>query len=204
MSENSWKIQQQLGKREKLRFWIPVYGFAVLALGICHWFVSSKWGFDLDNTQIAKASDGTCAGRQILDGPSMVSVAELIRASSDRHDVDEKLLLAVILAESNCRHEVKSRRGAIGMMQVMPATARWLGVQNVYSPRNNIEAGAKYLSYLLERWNGNVPLALAAYNAGPQAVKKHGGVPPYRETRAYIKRVLHHYENLRQAEARKV
>lgn len=204
MTENTWKLQQQQSHCQRRRFLIQVYAFVGVLLGVCYCLAGPNWGINRKDTQVAGIADGTCSGRQILDGQSMVSVAELIRASSDLYEVDEKLLLAVILAESNCRQELKSPRGAIGMMQVMPATARWLGVQNVHSPRNNINAGAKYLAYLLERSKGNVQLALAAYNAGPQAVKKHGGVPPYRETRTYIKRVLQHYENLRQAEARKV
>lgn len=111
-----------------------------------------------------------------------------------RHRVDGLLLAALVEAESSYRPNVVSPVGAIGLTQVMPATARWLGsAGDLTDPDLNLETGAAYLARLLERYEGDIPLALAAYNAGPGAVARHGGVPPYRETRAYVRKVLRIY-----------
>jgi soluble lytic murein transglycosylase len=102
------------------------------------------------------------------------------------------LLKAVIAAESNFRAEAVSRAGAQGLMQLMPATAESLGVGDPFLPEENVEGGARYLRRLLDRY-GDLTRALAAYNAGPEAVDRYGGIPPYRETEAYVDRVLHYY-----------
>jgi soluble lytic murein transglycosylase-like protein len=118
---------------------------------------------------------------------------ELIQRSARRHRLDALLLASIIEAESRFNPGALSPDGAVGLMQVMPATARRLGIRNPADPRGNVEAGARYLSLLMRRFDGDVVLALAAYNAGPEPVERFGGVPPYRETRLYVERVLDRY-----------
>ena len=118
--------------------------------------------------------------------------AETIAASADRHGLDRALLAAVAKVESNFDPFALSPKGACGMLQLIPATARRFGVRNVFDPSQNIEGGARYLRWLLDRFSGDVELALAGYNAGEGAVDRHGGVPPYRETQRYVVKVLDH------------
>ncbi|HEX6850723.1 MAG TPA: lytic transglycosylase domain-containing protein [Candidatus Polarisedimenticolaceae bacterium] len=118
--------------------------------------------------------------------------ADTIAASADRHGLDRALLAAVAKVESNFDPFALSPKGACGMLQLIPATARRFGVRNVFDPTQNIEGGARYLRWLLDRFSGDVELALAGYNAGEGAVDRHGGVPPYRETRRYVVKVLDH------------
>jgi Transglycosylase SLT domain len=114
-----------------------------------------------------------------------------ILEAAKQHRIDPALIVAVIRAESNGFPRAVSRKGARGLMQLMPATARRLGVKSAFDPRENIRAGAAYLAELAERFGEtNADLILAAYNAGEHAVEEHGGVPPYRETRNYVRRVL--------------
>jgi len=114
-----------------------------------------------------------------------------ILEAAKQHRIDPALIAAVIRAESNGFPRAVSRKGARGLMQLMPATARRLGVKSAFDPRENIRAGAAYLAELAERFGEtNADLILAAYNAGEHAVEEHGGVPPYRETRDYVRRVL--------------
>jgi soluble lytic murein transglycosylase-like protein len=118
------------------------------------------------------------------------SYAEIINEVSDSHGVSPHLVRAVIHAESAFDPRAISPKGARGLMQIMPATAQELGLANSFDPSQNISAGVKYLAFLLGRYDGNLSLALAAYNAGPGAVEEHNGIPPYSETRAYVQRVL--------------
>ncbi|MEW6202609.1 MAG: lytic transglycosylase domain-containing protein [bacterium] len=115
---------------------------------------------------------------------------ELIKSTADRYNLDTKLLHAVVKAESNYNPNAVSPKGAMGLMQLMPATAESLGVQNPFSPAENIDGGARFLKSLIDKYGGDLQLALAAYNAGPAAVDAHSGIPPYDETRTYITRVL--------------
>ena len=114
----------------------------------------------------------------------------IIKGVAKRYSVDPALVKAVIHAESSFNPYAVSKAGAMGLMQLMPKTARWLGVQQPFAITENINGGAKYLSKLLSKYKGNVMHTLAAYNAGETAVKRYRGVPPYRETRAYVRKVM--------------
>ena len=115
---------------------------------------------------------------------------EIITAVAETHGVDPLLVRALIAVESGDRPRARSTKGAMGLMQLMPSTARLYKVRNPYDPKANIAAGVKHLKSLLDRMGGAVDLALAAYNAGEGAVKKFNGIPPYRETRDYVRRIL--------------
>jgi soluble lytic murein transglycosylase-like protein len=112
-----------------------------------------------------------------------------IAAAARQHGVDEAIVRAIIHAESAYNPLALSRVGAQGLMQLMPATARRFGVSDAFNPQQNIQGGVKYLAWLLKRFNGNLTLAAAGYNAGEGAVDKYNGVPPYNETRRYVDRV---------------
>ena len=115
---------------------------------------------------------------------------EKIQALTQKHQVREDLVIAVAKAESSFNPFAVSPKGAVGIMQLMRDTARQYGVINRYNAQENIEAGVKHLKYLYDKFQGNIPLTLAAYNAGEEAVSKYNGVPPYRETKNYIQRVM--------------
>lgn len=118
-----------------------------------------------------------------------VRYANLIHSAAQKHGVDEKLIAGVIAAESNFDAKAVSRKRALGLMQLLPKTAAQYAVTNVFDPAQNIDAGTHYLKDLLERYKGNLPLALAAYNAGPETVDRYGGVPPFRETQNYVRQI---------------
>jgi soluble lytic murein transglycosylase-like protein len=121
-------------------------------------------------------------------------LANVIADAARTHGVDPRLVAAVAARESAWNVNAVSRTGACGLMQLMPATAKYLGVANIFDTRDNIHGGTRYLRTLLDTFNGDLDLTLAAYNAGPGAVHKFGGVPPFRETQDYVKRVRATYE----------
>jgi soluble lytic murein transglycosylase-like protein len=139
--------------------------------------------------------------RVIRDGAprfsSSASYDDLIRSASDRHNVDADLIRAVIKVESDFDSSARSHKGAMGLMQLMPETARLHNVLDLFDPGANIEGGVRHLKLLMGRYHGNLELSLAAYNAGIKAVERHGGIPPFAETREYVRRVLGHYQAYR-------
>ena len=134
--------------------------------------------------------------------PTSVSrneINNLISKYADKNGLDEDFVKAVINQESGFNPNATSHCGAMGLMQLMPATAQGLGVTNAYDAEQNIEGGTKYLKGLMDRFGNDKSLALAAYNAGPNAVKKYGGIPPYAETQDYVKKVLSKYDTYKGA-----
>jgi len=121
----------------------------------------------------------------------------IIKQASGRYQVDSSLIKAVIKAESGFNHKAVSHKGAQGLMQLMPATALLMDVSNPFDPTENIFGGTRYLRQLLDRFNHDKRLAVAAYNAGPEAVVNHRGIPPYRETQVFVKRVFEYYDGYR-------
>ncbi len=121
---------------------------------------------------------------------SQASLRHIIQSASDKYGIEPSLINALITVESNWDSSAVSSKGAIGLMQLMPATATDMQINNPFDPYQNIEAGTRYLRFLLDRFKGKLDLALAAYNAGPTTVEKSGGIPAISETRKYIKKVL--------------
>jgi soluble lytic murein transglycosylase-like protein len=131
---------------------------------------------------------------------------QMLAKAGNEHNVDRDLLASIVKAESNGNARAVSRAGAQGLMQLMPGTAADLGVQDSFHPEQNVRGGSAYLDELLTRYHDNLAMALAAYNAGPAAVDKYHGIPPYRETRIYLARVIHEFNRrvkTREAEASK-
>jgi len=137
------------------------------------------------------------ATQPILD---RASLGKLVNGAGERHQIDPDFINSVIRAESGFNSRAVSKKGAQGLMQLMPGTASQLGVTNSFDPNANVEAGTKYLRELLEKYNFDVAKALAAYNAGPHRVEQYRGVPPYYETRAYIARIIRDFNRQKLAE----
>jgi len=123
-----------------------------------------------------------------------VPYGELIHEKAVKYNVDPSLVAAVIEQESRFRPKAKSAVGARGLMQLMPRTGKWMGASNLYDPEQNIDAGVKYIKYLHQRFNGDLKNTIAAYNAGEGNVQRYQGIPPFRETRSYVKKVLKNYD----------
>lgn len=131
--------------------------------------------------------------------PSALELRQYLHSAGTAHNIDEELLAAVVHAESGGHAHAVSRAGAQGLMQLMPSTARTLGVRDTFRADQNIAGGTAYLDTLLKRYKDNLALALAAYNAGPGAVDRYHGVPPFRETRAYVARVIREFNRRKEA-----
>ena len=149
--------------------------------------------------RVIRESNGQLSGA--LDSSnssgSYTSYEEVIRSASDRHNIDADLIRAVIKVESDFNSVARSNKGAMGLMQLMPDTARLHKVMDVFDPTDNIEGGVRHLKLLLSRYQGDLELSLAAYNAGIKAVEKYGGIPPFSETKEYVRRVLSFYQTYR-------
>jgi soluble lytic murein transglycosylase-like protein len=142
----------------------------------------------LGKTSSSETGDTSTVPQSKYNGTS--SFADLIQEASAKYGVDADLISAVIQTESNFDSDAVSPAGAQGLMQLMPATARSLGVSDSLDPEQNVDGGVRLLRQLLDQYDGNTSLALAAYNAGPGAVAQYGGIPPYQETQTYVQRVL--------------
>lgn len=125
-------------------------------------------------------------------------IKDIVNRASRAYGVDPDLVMAVMKVESNFNPHTISPKGAIGLMQLMPDTAQEMGVSDPFDVEENVMGGVKYLRYLSEKYKGNLELVLAAYNAGPGAVDRYGGIPPYKETQDYVKRVLSIYKKLKE------
>ncbi|MFK5914083.1 MAG: lytic transglycosylase domain-containing protein [Woeseiaceae bacterium] len=139
------------------------------------------------------------ARRTLRAKKQMKVLAKIIFHQSRKYNVDESLVKAVIFTESYFNPHATSKKGASGLMQLMPMTAEKYGVSDLYNPKQNIVAGIKHLKYLLELYPKNLKHAIAAYNAGENAVKKYKGIPPYKETQRYVKKVMKHFKRFQLA-----
>jgi hypothetical protein len=143
-----------------------------------------------DSEIMKMAREAIEASDSSVEVPEIVEIEAHIREVAVRYDIPPILVAAIVEAESEFNPRAVSRRGARGLMQLMPGTASSLQVSDTFDPYENIEGGVRHLRGLMDRYHGNLPLVLAAYNAGEQAVMAYGGVPPYRETRRYVSRIL--------------
>ena len=178
-----------------LILWLPTVGVADVYVykdkqGVLTFTnVPSHQGF----RRVIREGNATLSG----SGLAASSYEGLIRSASNRHNVDAALIRAIIKVESDFDSSARSHKGATGLMQLMPETARLHNVADLYDPSDNIEGGVRHLKLLLGKYQGDLELSLAAYNAGIKAVEKHGGIPPFAETRDYVKRVLSYYQTYR-------
>jgi soluble lytic murein transglycosylase-like protein len=166
-------------------------GFAVLVLTLGTGYLAAQRGA-VSAAAVALAEDA-----EVDEAPSRPTLAEImaqIDEVASRHHVPPRLVAAVISVESEFNPRAVSRRGAQGLMQLMPATAATLDVQDTFDTRENIDGGVRHLRVLMDRYHNDLPLVLAAYNAGDRAVIAYRGVPPYRETRQYVIRVLRRFD----------
>jgi len=136
---------------------------------------------------------GKGSGSAICGPKKEILFRSVIHQAADRHQIDPALIKAIIMAESGYNPNAVSKKGAMGLMQLMPGTAEALGVKDSFNPEHNIDAGVEYFKRLMNQFKGNVKLALAAYNAGSRNVRQYQGVPPFKATKYYVKKVLKYY-----------
>lgn len=170
-------------------------GLGVLMLAMSAAYAVSR----VDVADSAEQDVEMVAEEEPASSPPATAIAQVdidahIREVATRHGVEPRLVAAIVAVESRFDARAVSRRGAEGLMQLMPATAADLDVQDSFDPRDNIDGGVRHLKRLMVRFHNDLPLVLAAYNAGEQAVITHRGIPPYRETRQYVVRVLRRYD----------
>ncbi len=156
---------------------------------------------DVASSQIAELSEERLPAKPVeAPKPVKMDIPTAVAAASDKHGIDADLLYSVIRAESGFNPRAVSNKGAQGLMQLMPGTASKLGVQDAFDTQSNVDGGTRYLRELLDRYRYDLAKALAAYNAGPQRVEQYHGVPPYRETRAYVTRIIREYNQKKLAQ----
>jgi len=199
-------ISEMKPRGPRLRIGIAILGWILLAGSSCladiYKYVDPEGVIHLTNmpTDDRVRYELVIREKRILFRPGMdvQKFDPIIVRASEKYSIDSALIKAVIKAESNFNHRAVSPVGARGLMQLMPQTASSLKVADSFHPENNIEGGVRYLRYLLNLFNGNLPLALAAYNAGEGAVIRYRNtIPPYRETQTYVRRVLDYYHQYR-------
>lgn len=169
---------------------LPAVGAAVILLALVA--IGTPWdAVDVLEHTIVQAEPAAEPEESPEPEYDLAAIPDHIKAAAKRYRLPEELITAVITVESNFDHAAVSHKGAQGLMQLMPQTAAMIGVKDPHAPDENIDAGASHLRAMLDTFNGNLPLALAAYNAGQQHVMRHRGIPPFPETRRFVARVLH-------------
>lgn len=148
-----------------------------------------------NDPSVSTSSTNNTSFSDMMKSQSVSPLEDIFNRAAQKYGVDVNLLKAIAKQESDFQPDCTSHAGAMGIMQLMPDTAKGLGVTDPYDPEQNIMGGAKFISQMLKKYNGNVTLALAAYNAGPNNVAKYGGVPPFKETQDYVKKVTAYYKN---------
>ena len=157
-------------------------------------FKSSPGPSDDFSKILASAQQKDSAVEKVNGKTTATDISRIIQLTANKYGVDERLVLSVAKVESNLVPDVVSTAGAVGVMQLMPETAEGLGIVNSKDPQENIDGGVRYLKQLMTTFNGDVTKAVAAYNAGPQAVKRYNGTPPYPETQDYVAKVMAQYK----------
>ena len=171
-------------------------GLGVLVLAVSSAYAGSRLSVDDLMASVSLLESAEDAVERVAEepAPKRVDIDAHIEEVAAEHGVAPKLVAAIVAVESQFNPRAVSRRGAEGLMQLMPATAAHLEVDDPFDPRDNIDGGVRHLKRLMKRFHNDLPLVLAAYNAGEQAVINHRGIPPYRETRQYVVRVLRRYD----------
>jgi transglycosylase-like protein with SLT domain len=172
-------------------------GLGVLLLAVSGAYAGSRLGVDelIDSVKLLESAEDAVDSVAEEPAPKQVDINTHIEEVATQHGVAPKLVAAIVAVESQFNPRAVSRKGAEGLMQLMPATQAYLAVDDPFDPRDNIEGGVRHLKRLMKRFHNDLPLVLAAYNAGEQAVINHRGIPPYRETRQYVVRVLRRYDS---------